>query len=114
MVDNLEHDHIPSFAAVRAAKEKELGRKLSSEEERVLYNESTAIEVPKDVHKDSPTYKGRNTPSQIEKDANDLCAAACRDINELKTNLLKRGYDKGEIEAAVEKIVRRNREIGIK
>ncbi|MFA1729578.1 filamentous hemagglutinin, partial [Xanthomonas nasturtii] len=36
--DNLEHDHIPSFAAVRAAKEKELGRKLSSEEERVLYN----------------------------------------------------------------------------
>ncbi|WP_407471402.1 hemagglutinin repeat-containing protein [Xanthomonas campestris pv. raphani] len=112
--DNLEHDHIPSFAAVRAAKEKERGRKLSSEEERVLYNESTAIEVPKDVHKDSPTYKGRNTPSQIEKDANDLCAAACRDINELKTNLLKRGYDKGEIEAAVEKIVRRNREIGIK
>ncbi|MCC8671645.1 hemagglutinin repeat-containing protein [Xanthomonas arboricola] len=112
--DNLEHDHIPSFAAVRAAKEKELGRKLSSEEERVLYNESTAIEVSKDVHKESPTYKGRNTPSQIEKDASDLCAAACRDINDLRTNLLKRGYDKSEIEAAVEKIVRRNQEIGIK
>ncbi|MCL1528823.1 hypothetical protein, partial [Xanthomonas nasturtii] len=77
-------------------------------------NESTAIEVPKDVHKESPTYKGRNTPSQIEKDASDLCAAACRDINDLRTNLLKRGYDKSEIEAAVEKIVRRNQEIGIK
>ncbi|MGD3369864.1 hemagglutinin repeat-containing protein [Xanthomonas citri pv. citri] len=112
--DNLEHDHIPSFAAVRFAKEKELGRKLSKEEERILYNESTAIEVPKDVHRESPTYKGRNTPAQIEKDASDLCAAACRDIDALKANLLKRGYNEDDVEAAAKKIVKRNEELGIK
>jgi len=32
--DNLEHDHIPSFAAIRRAKENELGRKLTPAEEK--------------------------------------------------------------------------------
>ncbi|MGY2972289.1 hypothetical protein ACVWWU_002700 [Pantoea sp. PA1] len=31
--DGLEHDHIPSFAAIRQAKENELGRKLTPTEE---------------------------------------------------------------------------------
>lgn len=33
--DGLEHDHIPSFAAIRQAKENELGRKLTPEEEKL-------------------------------------------------------------------------------
>lgn len=33
--DGLEHDHIPSFAAIRQAKENELGRKLTPTEEKI-------------------------------------------------------------------------------
>ncbi|MGJ0193056.1 VENN motif pre-toxin domain-containing protein [Pantoea sp. RRHST58] len=33
--DGLEHDHIPSFAAIRQAKENELGRKLTPAEEKI-------------------------------------------------------------------------------
>ncbi|MFU9139272.1 hypothetical protein ACLRGG_21345, partial [Erwinia tasmaniensis] len=41
--DRLEHDHIPSFAAIRQAKENELGRKLTPTEEKNLYNNATVI-----------------------------------------------------------------------
>jgi|GEM_PF-1660372 len=40
--DNLEHDHIPSFAALVAANETILGRSLTASELRQLKNESTA------------------------------------------------------------------------
>ncbi|WP_325148010.1 hypothetical protein [Pantoea ananatis] len=33
--DGFEHDHIPSFAAIRQAKENELGRKLTPTEEKI-------------------------------------------------------------------------------
>jgi filamentous hemagglutinin len=48
--NELEHDHIPSFVAISQAKENELGRKLTPTEEKNLYNNATAIEVPKEVH----------------------------------------------------------------
>jgi len=44
--DNLEHDHIPSFAALVAANETILGRSLTASELRQLKNESTAITLP--------------------------------------------------------------------
>lgn len=76
--DSLEHDHIPSYAALRTAKEKELGRKLTPEEDKLLYQNATAVEVPKDVHQAGPTYGGKNTEAQIQKDAMDLCGAVCQ------------------------------------
>ncbi|MDW5500142.1 hypothetical protein R6Y99_10115 [Pseudomonas lundensis] len=64
--DALEHDHIPSYAALRTAKEKELGRPLTEAEAKSLYQNATAVEVPKDVHAAGPTYKGKNTPAQVQ------------------------------------------------
>lgn len=51
----LEHNHIPSFAALKAKKENELGHKLTEQEKKNLYAESTAVEVPKEVHQAGPT-----------------------------------------------------------
>ncbi|SUB16218.1 Filamentous hemagglutinin [Pantoea agglomerans] len=99
--DGLEHDHIPSFAAIRQAKENELGRKLTPTEEKSLYNNATAIEVPKDVHQAGRTYGGKNTPSQIKEDAIDLCGAECRDTDLHRKNMLDRGYDPKLVDDAI-------------
>jgi len=111
--DGLEHDHIPSFAALRTAKEAELGRPLTELETKILYQNSTAVEVPRDVHIAGPTYGGKNTPSQIQQDAADLCGAVCRDTDALRANLSKRGYDSKLVDETIQKIVERNRKIGI-
>lgn len=57
--DGLEHDHSPSFAALRTAKEAELGRPLTELETKTLYQNSTAVEVPRDVHIAGPIYGGK-------------------------------------------------------
>ncbi|MNB93170.1 Adenosine monophosphate-protein transferase and cysteine protease IbpA precursor [compost metagenome] len=111
--DNLEHDHIPSFAALKKAKEIEIGRPLTEAESRKLYQNATAVEVPKDVHQAGPTYGGKNTAAQIEKDALDLCSAVCRDITSLRTNLVERGYDPKLVDDTIQKIIDRNRQTGV-
>ncbi|HHA1669481.1 TPA: hypothetical protein ACOEF8_001429 [Enterobacter roggenkampii] len=111
--DGLEHDHIPSFAAIRQAKENELGRKLTPAEEKNLYNNATAIEVPKDVHQAGPTYGGKNTAAQVEKDALDLCGAECRDTDALRKNMLERGYDPKLVDDAIRQLKERNSQIGV-
>ncbi|WP_392553604.1 hemagglutinin repeat-containing protein [Orbus wheelerorum] len=111
--DGLEHDHIPSFAALKTNKEKELGRKLSEAEKKQLYNEATAVEVPKDVHQAGPTYGGKNTKEQIQKDAVDLCGAVCRDTDALRQNMIQKGYEPKEVEDAINKIKDRNKEMGV-
>ncbi|WP_210481225.1 hemagglutinin repeat-containing protein [Pantoea ananatis] len=112
--DGLEHDHIPSFAAIRQAKENELGRKLTPTEEKNLYNNATAIEVPKDVHQAGRTYGGKNTPSQIKQDAIDLCGAECRDTEVHRKNMLDRGYDPKIVDDAIMEIKKRNSQTGVK
>jgi len=111
--DNLEHDHIPSFAAIRAAKEKELGRDLTKEEAVELRNNTCAIEVSKDLHRAGPTYKGKNTPEQIEEDAADLGAAARRDTDALLGNAIKSGRDPEEVKKAIDKLHEKNRDSGL-
>ena len=111
--DGLEHDHIPSFAALRTAKEAELGRPLTELETKTLYQNSTAVEVPRDVHIAGPTYGGKNTPAQIQQDAADLCGAVCRDTEALRANLNSRGYDSKLVDETVQKIVERNRNAGV-
>jgi filamentous hemagglutinin len=112
--DNLEHDHIPSFAALKANKEKELGRPLTSQETKMLYQNATAVEVPKGVHQQSPTYKGRNTAAQVQQDANNLCGAICRDTEALRSNMLKLGYNPKLVDNAINQIKDRNNKMGIK
>ncbi|MCW1877825.1 hemagglutinin repeat-containing protein [Erwinia sp. INIA-01] len=111
--DNLEHDHIPSFAAIRQAKEKELGRKLTPTEEKALYNNATAVEVPKDVHQAGPTYGGKNNATQVKNDAMNLCGAECRDTDALRKNMLDRGYDPKLVDDAIKQIKDRNQQIGV-
>jgi filamentous hemagglutinin len=111
--DGLQHDHIPSFAASRAAKEIELGRSLNSEELSALYKEGTAVELPTDLHQSGRTYGGKNTAAQIEADAANLCAAACADMDKLRSNLNQRGYDPILIEETIKKIADRNAMKGI-
>jgi filamentous hemagglutinin len=111
--DGLEHDHIPSIAALRTAKEAELGRPLTELETKTLYQNSTAVEVPRDVHIAGPTYGGKNTPAQIQQDAADLCGAVCRDTEALRANLNSRGYDSKLVDETVQKIVERNRNTGV-
>ncbi|MEM6160108.1 hypothetical protein AAH446_06050 [Erwinia sp. P6884] len=109
----MEHDHITLFAAIRQAKENELGRKLTPTEEKTLYQNATAVEVPKDVHKAGPTYGGKNTSSQVKQDAMNLCGAECRDTESLRKNMIERGYDPVLVDDAIKQIMERNREIGV-
>lgn len=111
--DSLEHDHIPSFAALRTAAEIENGGPLTEAELKDLYNNATAVEVPKDVHVDGPTYGGKNTPAQIQADAADLPSAIQRDTEALRANLLSRGYDPSAADQAIQKIYLRNRQMGV-
>ncbi|MFK7091604.1 hemagglutinin repeat-containing protein [Chromobacterium violaceum] len=111
--DGLEHDHIPSFAALKTAREKELGRPLSRSELRELYNNATAVEIPKDVHREGRTYGGKNTPEQVGEDARNLCNAVSCDTMELRSNLLKRGYDPIKVDETIRAIVKRNKEMGV-
>ena len=112
--DNLDLDHIPSFAAQIKSLEKSLGRQLTREEKYKLKNEATAIAIPKEVHKNSRTYGGRNTSSQTLKDSKDLCGAQCLDLEQNKNNLLNYGFDEDDINQAIEKVKNRNSERGIK
>lgn len=110
--DGLEHDHIPSFAALKAAEEAKLGRKLTPGEERILYNNATAVEIPREIHQGGRTYGGRNTAEQISQDAADLCGAVCRDTEVLKRNLLNKGYDPSLVNETIEAIIKRNADLG--
>ncbi|MDX3775808.1 hypothetical protein QE250_16980, partial [Chromatiaceae bacterium AAb-1] len=110
--DGLEHDHIPSFAALKLAEENKLGRRLTPDEERVLYNNAVAVEVPRDIHQQSRTYGGRNTKLQIEQDAIDLCGAICRDTNVLRQNLLNKGYNPNLVDETIDAIIKRNKGAG--
>ena len=111
--DGLEHDHIPSFAALKKAEETRLERPLTPTETKKLYAEATAVEVPRDVHQAGPTYGGKNTAEQIMKDAENLYEAVKRDTDALRKNMIEKGYDPKLIEDAINKIKTRNKEKGI-
>jgi len=111
--DGLEHDHIPSFAALKKSKETELGRPLTDAEAKNLYQNATAVEVPKDVHQAGPTYGGKNTSSQVKEDAMNLCGAECRDTDSLRKNMIERGYDPKLVDDAIQQIKERNLQIGV-
>ncbi|MEU7524108.1 hypothetical protein AB0A74_00055 [Saccharothrix sp. NPDC042600] len=111
--DGLEHDHIPSSAALKKAREKQLNRKLTKEEAREIHRQGVAIEVPKEVHARSETFRGRNTPERIEIDASDLTAAAERDYAAARRNLIDHGYSPEFIEAAIDLMRQLNRRRGI-
>lgn len=111
--DGLEHDHIPSFAALKKAKENELGRDLTPSEIKKLYNDATVIEVSKDTHRAGRTHSGKNTSAQIEKDAQDLCEAQKCDLDVLRRNLENKGFDRKSVDNAIQNVIDRNKGRGI-
>ncbi|MDN4629758.1 hypothetical protein QZH36_04380 [Erwinia sp. BC051422] len=90
-----------------------MGRPLTDAETKNIYQNATAVEVPKDVHQAGPIYGGKNTSSQVEQDAINLCGAECRDIDSLRKNMLERGYDPELVDDAIQQIKERNRQIGV-
>lgn len=86
---------------------------MSPAEEKSLYQNVTAVEVPKDVHTSGPTYGGKNNATQVQKDAMDLCGAVCRDTDSLRKNMLERGYDPKLVDDAIKQIQDRNQQMGV-
>ena len=111
--DNLEHDHIPSSAALIKSVENQLGRRLTNAERRQVHNQGTAVEVSKDIHKDSRTFRGRNTSEQVKNDADDLVTAACKDCDVFRDNAQTQGKDLNEVDKAIKQLHERNIREGV-
>lgn len=111
--DQLEHDHIPSAAALIRAREIELDRELDADELRELYNNAATIELPASVHRATRTYGGRNSQGQVSADAADLAAAANRDYVDRIALLLADGYSHDEISTSIRELYEMNLDRGI-
>jgi hypothetical protein len=104
--DGLQHDHQPSHAANVLAKEAELGRELTPEENRELYNNGTAVAVPQSWHEqESETYGGRNTTERQERDAANRARAARENSKAMVEGASPK--DKAAAEAAAAEVRRR-------
>ncbi|EKM0669170.1 hypothetical protein RBA25_003552 [Cronobacter turicensis] len=101
------------MGALRRTEEIKLRRKLTPADDKAIYQNATAVEVPKDIHRSGPTYGGKNTKDQIETDALDLCSAVSRDITTLRGNMVARGYEPILVDEAINKIIIRNKKLGV-
>lgn len=108
--DELEHDHVPSAAALIRAAEIEKDGPLTDAERRAIYNTASTVELPAAVHRATRTYGGGNTASQIADDASDLSAAANRDYSDRIALLLEDGVPLDDIEVAIRNLIALNRE----
>jgi hypothetical protein len=112
--DALQHDHIPSSAALRRAREIELNRELTRAERRALHNDGVAVELSDLLHSLSRTFKNNNTKAQIELDASDLAAAMNRDLGTLRDNLLADGrLSRRQVDSVLQEIRDLNLKRGI-
>lgn len=95
-----DRDHVPSKAALKEFARKEVngGDELCKLQKKAIDNVGAAIAIPRGVHKDySPTYGGKNTPTQVSSDAGNLQGAAQRDTKNVSAgmkNPCKKKYDK--------------------
>src|ERR1051326_711857 len=110
--DGLANDHIPSFAALKAAEEVKLGRPLTAAEARALRECTNCIVVRDAIHAESPTTGGRNTRAQIQSDAANLADAAKRDTAALLQNAANEGADVAAAKRAVDALHKANRKAG--
>ncbi len=86
--DGLTGDHIPSRAALVAAEEARLGRKLTQAEADLIKDEGVTVVLKGKTHADlSRTYGGRNTATQIAEDAKDLGKAFGKDTEAILKGL---------------------------
>lgn len=83
--DHLEHDHIPSIAAVLLYLQRRDGGKLLKRDDRsygqIVHDNATALEVTDVNHRAGRTYFNKNTVSQINNDSMDLLQATIDDLS---------------------------------
>lgn len=111
--DGLDHDHIPSVKAIIKSMEVRRGKEISHEEIRLIHKNANAIAVARKLHLNSRTFGGRNTKTQIDKDADDLGAAAAKDLEVFKKNALELGHSEDDINHAMEELHECNRRAGL-
>jgi hypothetical protein len=87
--DNLEHDHIPSSAAVKKHVKEKVKLKLSRAQNHQIHNNATTIEVRDIKHKIGRTWRGKNNPLQVALDAENLKDATFKDF---AYHLINHGY----------------------
>jgi RHS repeat-associated protein len=93
----MDRDHIPSKAALIKRAEKIKGDiPLTPKQRNRIIEESETVAVPKQIHKEGPTYGSKNTPPQIKKDAANLEEAARRDADAMLKNA-KKHYPDGKV-----------------
>lgn len=92
----LNADHIPSGAALKAFAERQLKemkvwQKLSDKQrESVLnkvYNNAPTITIPEDVHKEGRTWGSKNNQTQISADSKDLKGAFEKDAKAIQKSM---------------------------
>ncbi|MFK7928318.1 MAG: hypothetical protein AB8H79_09010 [Myxococcota bacterium] len=111
--DGLERDHWPSFAAIKLALERNLGRELSPRFERWLFQNTNTVAIDEALHKLRRSTGGRNSPDQISGDASDLRAAFDADAQDFKSIGLEMGMDLHEIEDAIDAMREVNEDLGV-
>jgi len=111
--DGLTPDHIPSFASIRARRERKLRRTLDDAEARVLNDTSNAVVVSSSAHQAfSRTNGGRNSKSQVEEDSYDPSAAFLRDLAVWTPILVQLGHSPQAVAvtfSALDELNRRSR-----
>ncbi|WFV83236.1 S-type pyocin domain-containing protein [Citrobacter braakii] len=109
----LEVDHIPSAAAVKAHY-KRLHPELSPKELKKLSKRVAAIGIPKGIHRnDSETYGGRNTPEKIIAHSYDLRAATDQNFDAEKPALKEYGATDELLEEARAELHQINESVGL-
>lgn len=105
-------DHMPSAAAIERYLRLSFPE-LDVQDLQSMKKDVAALIVPASVHqKCSETFGGRNTPTQIDKDAKDLQGAVDRNLDAIKTCLQEEGFSDAQIEKARQDMHQVNREQG--
>ena len=102
--DNLDIHEIPSNAAIRTAEEQKLGRNLSPAERRQLTKRNVAVAIPRPLHLLQRTTGGRNTATQVARDAANLGKAALADLRSFIETAKQANFPRQGIADAVRQI----------
>lgn len=105
-------DHMPSAAAIERYLRLSFPE-LDVQDLQSMKKDVAALIVPASVHqKCSETYGGRNSPTQIDKDAKDLQGAVDRNLDAIKSCLQEEGFSDAQIEKARQEMHQVNRDQG--
>jgi hypothetical protein len=95
-------DHIPSFASLKRMYEAQLGRPLTSPEEKEIRGQSLVLNVLTKLHEStSLSFGGRNTKARQIADANNPLQAIIDNVNAYRESFLKAGYTNADVDRVI-------------